>query len=108
MANKPGKRIRTDLDGLDRTSPIPLAEAINKIKLFKPTKFDQSVEVCMHLGIDAKQTDQTVHSSISLPHGIGVSRRVIAFCKDDQVDAAKEAGAAEAGGEPLVKKIEDG
>ena len=88
--------------------PLPLDEAIQKLKTFKATKFDQSVDICLHLGIDAKQADQAVRGSVSLPHGIGVARRVIAFCKDDKVEPAKQAGAVEAGGEELVKKIEDG
>lgn len=107
VMTKHGKRYAADLEGWDR-KPLPIEEAIKQVKSFKPTKFDQSVDVCMHLGIDAKQADQAVRGSISLPHGIGVSRRVIAFCPDDQVAAAKEAGAVEAGGEDLVKKIQDG
>jgi large subunit ribosomal protein L1 len=60
------------------------------------------------LGIDPKQADQLVRGSISLPHGIGKTKRVIAFCPDDKVDDAKSTGAVEAGGEDLVKKIEGG
>jgi len=108
MANKPGKRYREEMDGWDRYKPLPLDEAIQKLKTFKATKFDQSVDICLHLGIDAKQADQAIRGSVSLPHGIGVARRVIAFCKDDKVEPAKQAGAVEAGGEELVKKIEDG
>ncbi len=108
MANK-GKRYNADSEGLDHEQVVPLADAVGKVKTFKAAKFDQSVEICMHLGIDSKQADQAVRGSISLPHGIGgAARRVIAFCKEDQVEPAKEAGAAEAGGEELVKKIEDG
>ena len=108
MAHKPGKRYRADADGLETQKALPLDQAIQKLKTFKATKFDQSVDICMHLGIDAKQADQAVRGSVSLPHGIGVARRVIAFCKEDQVEPAKAAGAAEAGGEELVKKVADG
>ena len=97
-----GKRYRADLEGWDREQPLALDEAVKRLKNFKKTKFDQSVEVCMSLGIDAKQADQLVRGSVSLPHGIGVSRRVIAFCQPDKVEDAKAAGAAEAGGEELV------
>jgi large subunit ribosomal protein L1 len=62
----------------------------------------------MHLGIDPRQADQQLRGSLSLPHGIGKSRRVIAFCREDVVEAAKAAGAIEAGGEDLVAKIEGG
>ena len=108
LNSKRGKRHGANLDGWESSKAVPLAEAIKQVKAFKPTKFDQTIEICMHLGINAKQADQAVRGSISLPHGIGVSRRVIAFCGDDQVAAAKEAGASEAGGPELVKKIEGG
>jgi len=103
-----GKRYRHDLKSLDKNVPVSLGEAIDKIKAFKVTKFESSVELCLHLGIDAKQADQAVRGSLSLPHGIGKTKRVVAFCGDDQTAAAKEAGAIEAGGEELIKKIQDG
>jgi large subunit ribosomal protein L1 len=62
----------------------------------------------MHLGIDPKQADQIIRGSISLPHGIGKSARVVCFCQSDKVAAAKAAGAVEAGAEDLVSKIEGG
>ncbi len=108
MAKK-GKRYRTDLNKTpNRDEVVPLPEAVNRIKAFKPTKFDQSVEICLHLGIDPKQADQAIRGSLSLPHGVGKTKRVIAFCSADKVKEAKEAGAIEAGGEELVKKIEGG
>jgi large subunit ribosomal protein L1 len=60
------------------------------------------------LGIDPKQADQLVRGSLSLPHGVGKQKRVIAFCDDSQVEAARNAGAVEAGSDELVKKITDG
>jgi large subunit ribosomal protein L1 len=103
-----GKRFRADIEGWDREKVVPLPEAIERVKGFKKTKFDQSVEICVHLGIDAKQADQLVRGAVALPHGIGKSKRVIAFCREDLVERAKAAGAIEAGGEDLVKKIEGG
>ncbi|MFA9477988.1 50S ribosomal protein L1 [Phycisphaerales bacterium AB-hyl4] len=104
-----GKRYRADLQKApERDKPLPLADAVNHVKAFKNVKFDQSIEVAIWLGIDAKQADQAVRGSVSLPHGIGKTKRVVAFCSDDKVAACKEAGAVEAGGEELVKKIEDG
>ena len=88
--------------------PIGLAEAMEKIKSFKSAKFDQTIECVLHLGIDPKQADQLIRGSLSLPHGIGKQKRVIAFCEDTQVEAAREAGAVEAGSDDLVKKISDG
>jgi len=87
---------------------LSLADAIEKIKSFQSVKFDQSVECVMHLGIDPKQADQLVRGSISLPHGIGKQKKVIAFCEDSDAEAAKSAGAIEAGCDELVKKITDG
>lgn len=102
-----GKRYRADFEKATDEA-VPLTEAVNRVEAFKATKFDQSVEICMHLSIDAKQADQAVRGSVSLPHGIGRTKRVIAFCASDKVEEAKAAGAVEAGGEELVKKIEGG
>lgn len=87
---------------------VGLTVAVEKIKSFKGVKFDQSVECVLHLGIDPKQADQLVRGSISLPHGIGKQKRVIAFCEDSEAEAARKAGAVEAGCDALVKKVSDG
>src|SRR2546421_10297489 len=88
------------------TTPVAVDAAVDAVKQFPPTKFDQSVELIFSLGIDAKQADQMIRGSVSLPHGIGKSKRVIAFCPDHLIDTAKDAGAVEAGGQDLVQKIE--
>ena len=87
---------------------LNIAEAIEKIKSFKSVKFDQSIECVLHLGIDSKQADQLVRGSLSLPHGIGKKKTVIAFCEDSDIEAVKSAGAVEAGCDELIKKISDG
>jgi len=87
---------------------MSLAEAVEKVKSFKSVKFDQTIDCVLHLGIDPKQADQLIRGSISLPHGIGKQKKVIAFCKDEDIEAAKAAGAVEAGCDELVKKISDG
>jgi len=69
---------------------------------------DQTIEVVLHLGIDAKQADQMLRGAISLPKGLGKSRTVIAFCDVATAAAAKEAGAVEAGAEELIQKVEGG
>jgi len=86
--------------------PVALEQAVDAVKQFPPTKFDQSVELIFSLGIDAKQADQAVRSSISLPHGIGKSKRVVAFCPEHLQAAATAAGAVRAGGQELVQDIE--
>ncbi len=88
--------------------PLSLADAVKEIKSFASTKFDQSVECVMHLGIDPKQADQILRGAISLPNGIGKARKVIAFCEDSDAESAKQAGAMEAGCDELIKKIGDG
>jgi large subunit ribosomal protein L1 len=90
------------------SKPMSALEAIAALRKFKTPKFDQTVNVVMHLGIDPKQADQIIRGSISLPHGIGKSARVVCFCQSDKVAAAKAAGAVEAGAEDLVSKIEGG
>jgi len=90
------------------TEPVSLDPAVEKIKSFKSVKFDQTVECVLVLGIDPKQTDQLVRGSLSLPHGVGKQKKVIAFCDDSLVEAAKKAGAIEAGSDELIKKITDG
>ncbi|RKY24091.1 MAG: 50S ribosomal protein L1, partial [Planctomycetota bacterium] len=90
------KRYKTELEQLGK-EPMSLADAIEKVKSFKSVKFDQSVECVLNLGIDPKQADQLVRGSLSLPYGIGKRKKVIAFCEDSDVEAAKKAGAIEAG-----------
>ncbi len=104
---KRSKRYKTLADKIP-AEPQQLSTAVEILKGFEGTKFDQTVEVHMRLGIDAKQADQLVRGSIVLPHGIGKSQRVIVFAKGDAADAAKEAGADEVGQEELAKKIQDG
>ena len=105
---KQGKRYRADVKKVDKDKVYTLTEAVNFIKSFKATKFDQSVEIVMHLGIDDRQADQMIRGSVSLPHGIGQSRRVVAFCPADKIEACKAAGAVEAGGEDLVERVAAG
>ena len=88
------------------TSPVAIDQAIDAIKAFPPTKFDQSVELIFALGIDAKQADQMIRGSMSLPHGIGKTKRVIAFCPEHLKVTALNAGAVKAGGQELVEEVE--
>jgi large subunit ribosomal protein L1 len=101
------KRYRQSLETAPKTK-VSVTEAVGILKGFKPTKFDPTVDLTLHLGIDAKQSDQTIRGSISLPHGIGKSKKVIAFCEGEDVERAKAAGAIEAGSDELIKKINDG
>jgi len=87
---------------------LPVDEAVAVLKTFNTTKFDQTVEIAVRLGIDPKQADQLVRGSIVLPHGIGKTLRVIVFAKGDKLDEAKAAGADEVGGPELAEKIKGG
>jgi len=101
------KRYKKELSKLSEES-VSLAEAVKQVKSFDSVKFDQSVECVLNLGIDPKQADQLVRGSISLPYGIGRQKRVVAFCEDSDVEAAKQSGAIEAGCDELIKKVSDG
>ncbi|MHC4616234.1 MAG: 50S ribosomal protein L1 [Planctomycetota bacterium] len=101
------KRYKKQVQGLTREA-VALVEAVEQVKSFESLKFDQTVECVLHLGIDPKQADQLVRGSISLPHGIGKQKRVVAFCEGPDVEAAQKAGAIEAGGDELIAKISEG
>ncbi len=90
------------------SGPQSIPNAVKALKTFKGPRFDQSVEVCVHLGIDPRQANQQVRGSIAMPKGVGKTARVICFCQTDKVEAAKAAGAVEAGGEELVAKVQGG
>ncbi len=87
---------------------VPLAAAVEKLKKFGNTKFDQTVEIHMRLGVDPKQADQIIRGSVVLPHGIGKAQRVAVFAKGDMVAVAQAAGADVVGQEDLAQKIKDG
>lgn len=87
---------------------ISLAEAVKVLKTFNTTKFDQSVEIAMRLGIDPKQADQIVRGSIVLPNGIGKTLRIAVFAKGGKADEATNAGADTVGDADLAEKIKGG
>jgi len=105
---KLSKRMKAMAGKVPGKTALPLAEAVGLLKSFNTTKFDQSVEIVMRLGIDPKQADQLVRGSLVLPHGIGKTLRVIVFAKGDKIDEAKAAGADEVGGPELAEKIKGG
>ena len=88
--------------------PHSIEDAVKLLKTYPKRKFDQTIEVVMHLAIDPRQAEQQLRGSVSMPKGVGKSARVACFCASDKVEAAKAAGAVEAGSDDLVKKIEGG
>jgi large subunit ribosomal protein L1 len=104
---KQSKRFRA-LAAKTTEDVVPLGKAVELLKNFATTKFDQTVEIHLRLGIDPKQADQLVRGSVVLPHGIGKSQRVVVFAKDNLAAAAQEAGADVVGQEDLAEKIKGG
>ncbi|MDQ7779002.1 MAG: 50S ribosomal protein L1, partial [Planctomycetota bacterium] len=93
---------------VDTTKHYQLGEAVAMLKNFATTKFDQTVNLSIELGIDTKKSDQMVRGSISLPKGIGKSKKVVVFAEGDDAKTARDAGADMVGSEDLVKKILEG
>ncbi|MFP6612280.1 MAG: 50S ribosomal protein L1 [Pirellulales bacterium] len=105
---KTSKRMMALATKVKGKEPTTVKEAVALLKTFEGTKFDQSVEIAVRLGIDPKQADQIVRGSIVLPNGIGKTKRVIVFAKGAAADEATAAGADEVGAEELAEKIKGG
>ena len=105
---KQSKALRAAYEKIDTEKAYPLKEAVQLMLEYKTVKFDATAELHMNLGIDPKHADQQVRTTLSLPHGTGKTVRVAVFCEDDQVKAAKAAGAVEAGDDNLIEKVSKG
>ncbi|MBA7684744.1 50S ribosomal protein L1 [subsurface metagenome] len=105
---KRSKAYRAALEKIDRTREYELGEALQLLKDGVQTRFDQSVELAVNLGVDPRHADQMVRGTVSLPHGTGRSVRVLVFAKGEQVMEAQEAGADYAGAEELIEKVKGG
>ncbi len=93
---------------VEKSKEYELKEAVSVLKNFNKTKFDETVDIVMKLGVDPKHSDQIVRGSFSLPKGIGKEVRVVVFASGDKIELAQKAGAVEAGGDDLLKKVEGG
>lgn len=93
---------------IDKTKQYDLKEAVDLVKQLAHTKFDETVDLAMNLGVDPKKSDQMVRGSVLLPHGLGKKVRVLAFVKGEKAMEAKNAGADYVGAEDLVEKINGG
>ena len=102
-----GKKYKKIAESFDRNQAYDLKAAIEILKKSE-LKFDQTVEVHFNLGVDPKHSDQVVRGTVVLPHGTGRQVRVLVFCKDNNIEVAKNAGADYAGGADLVQKIQEG
>jgi large subunit ribosomal protein L1 len=107
MANI-GKRLRTAREKIDRARLYSLDEAVRLIKETATTKFDETVDMAVNLGVDPRHADQMVRGVVQLPKGTGKSVRVAVFARGAKADEAKAAGADVVGAEDLVEKVQTG
>jgi large subunit ribosomal protein L1 len=107
MANG-SKRLRALKEKIDRTRNYPVADALSLVKEAATAKFDESVDVAINLGIDARKSDQMVRGAVVLPKGIGKTVRVAVFAQGDNVQKAKDAGADIVGFDDLAAEIKAG
>ena len=107
MARK-GKRYIKAADGIDRNAVYELTEAVKMVKERAATKFDETVEIAMNLGVDPRHADQNVRGVVSLPHGTGKTIRVAVFAKGDKAEEATKAGADIVGDDDLAEQVQAG
>jgi large subunit ribosomal protein L1 len=93
---------------IDKTKQYDIQEAIDLLKELKHTKFDETVDLAVNLGVDPRKSDQMVRGSVVLPHGLGKTIRVLVFAKGEKATEAREAGAEFVGAEDIVEKIQGG
>ena len=105
MARKSGKKYQSAAAQIEKR-PYTLEDAIPLVQKIKYTKFDETVEVHMRLGVDPKHADQMVRGTIVLPNGLGKSKKVLVIASGDKLREAQEAGADFVGGEDMVQKIQ--
>ncbi len=106
MSQKPGKKYESAAKQVE-AKPYPLADAVSLVQKIKFTKFDETVEVHMRLGVDPKHADQMVRGTVVLPNGLGKSKKVLVIASGDKVREAQEAGADFAGSEEMVTRIQN-
>ncbi len=106
---KQSKRKQAALAAVDRERTYPLAEAVSLVKAnAAATKFDETIEIAMNLGVDPRHADQMVRGVVAMPNGTGKTMRVAVFARDAKADEAKEAGADLVGAEDLAEAIQGG
>ncbi len=105
---KLGKRIKAAREGIDRTKAYGIEEAVKLVKSRAKTKFDETVDIAMNLGVDPKHADQMVRGVCNLPNGSGRTVRVAVFAKGPKAEEAKAAGADVVGAEDLVEIVSKG
>ncbi len=104
MARKPGKKFTAAAQQVE-ARPYTLEDAIPLVQKIKYSKFDETVEVHMRLGVDPKHADQMVRGTVVLPNGLGKTKRVLVIASGDKIREAEQAGAEFVGGEEMINKI---
>ena len=102
------KRYNNNFEKINREKEYSLEEAAELLTSFSPTKFDESIEVAINLGIDPKHADQIVRGTVALPNGIGKDIKVLVFAKDNLAEEAEKAGADFVGADDMVEKVKGG
>lgn len=102
------KKQKLAVESVDNEKLYSLAEAVKLVKQNATSKFDETIEIAMNLGVDPRHADQMVRGVIQLPNGTGKTVRVAVFARGDKADAAKEAGAELVGAEDLMEQIQAG
>jgi large subunit ribosomal protein L1 len=105
---KTAKKLKEALAKVDRSRTYGLNDAISLVKSATYTKFDESVDVAVRLGVDPRHADQMVRGAVVLPNGLGKEVRVLVFAKGEKEKEARDAGADHVGAEDLVAKIQEG
>src|SRR6184192_1187043 len=103
-----GKRLKKAREGINREKLYPIADAIKMVKERAKSKFDETVEIAINLGVDPRHADQMVRGVVTLPNGTGRTLRVGVFARGAKADEAKPAGADVVGAEDLVEKVQGG
>src|SRR6187551_3331020 len=103
-----GKRLKKAREGVNREKLYPLADAIKMVRERAKSKFDETIEISMNLGVDPRHADQMVRGVVSLPNGTGRTLRVGVFARGPKADEARAAGADVVGAEDLVEKVQNG
>ncbi|OLN26941.1 LSU ribosomal protein L1p (L10Ae) [Desulfovibrio sp. DV] len=105
---KHGKNYREAIKDIDLMVKYDVNEAMALTVQTGKAKFDETVDVALNLGVNPKYSDQMVRGAVSLPHGLGKTVRVAAFCKGDKEAEAREAGADFVGGDELIEQVKNG
>lgn len=108
MARLQSKRAKAQREGIDPASRHSITDAVKLLKQHASSKFDETVELAINLGVDPRHADQMVRGMVNLPHGTGKSVRVAVFAKDAKADEAKAAGADIVGADDLAEQVQGG